>query len=208
MAETATFTRAQVLAHRRSPAQHLAAEMDRGSGAAVALREVPFLTQTALRAIPDGPAGRALESALGVVLPRRCGEVAKGPDGLEVLWLAPDEFLAVAPDEADSGILATEYADRLAESLGTHRGQVVDVSANRATLELSGPRARSVLDKSVRIDLHPRVFPVGQALVTPLGATPAILWRTGETTWQVLVRSSFATHVTRWLLDGMREYLC
>ncbi|MFH5822857.1 sarcosine oxidase subunit gamma [Georgenia sp. AZ-5] len=197
--------RAEVLAHRRSPAHHLHTEMEQGSAGAVRLREVPFLTQIALRAVPGTPAGEALQAALGTSLPRHVGEVSEGPDELRVLWLAPDEFLAVAPDEAETGVLTTEYAEGLAAALG-RSGQVVDVSANRTTLELSGAAAQSVLDKSCRLDLHPRAFPVGAAVATQLAGTPAVLWRTADQTWQVMVRSSFATHVVRWLLDGMREY--
>lgn len=207
MVDSTTTDRPTVLEHRRSPAHEMAARLADGSGAAVRLREVPFLTQIALRAVPDTPAGAALEAALGASLPRHHGAVTHGPDGVQVLWLAPDEFLAVAQDEAESGVPTAEYADRLAAALGSQRGQAVDVSANRATFELSGPAARSVLDKSVQIDLHPRKFLVGSAAATLLGATPAILWRTDQETWRVLVRSSFAVHVASWLLDGMREYI-
>lgn len=129
-------------------------------------------------------------------------EMAQGSSAGAVLWLAPDEFLVVGPDEAESGVVAT----RLAATLAAQPGQVVDVSANRTTLELSGPRAREVLDKSCRLDLHPREFPVGQALVTLLESVGVILWRTGEDTWRVMPRGSFSTHVVRWLLDGMREF--
>lgn len=201
-----TPDRGQVLAHRRSPAHDLAETMERGSGDAVRLREVSFLTQVAIRAAPDSPASARLEDVLGTSLPRNVGEVTATRDGLSVLWVAPDEFLAIAPDERESGVGTTEFADRLAAALERHRGQVVDVSANRTTFELSGPQSRLVLDKSVRIDLHPRVFPVGSAVVTHLGATPSILWRTGDQEWRALVRASFAGHVAAWLLDGMREY--
>lgn len=199
-----------VLGHRRSPAQHLAEEMTAGSGAQVRLRELPFLTQIGLRAVPGTEAGDVLETALGAALPRRVGEVTGIPDGtgdLAVLWLSPDEFLLVAPDEAVSGVATTEYAGRLAGALGDRPGQVVDVSANRTTLELAGPRARTVLEKSCRIDLHPREFPVGRAVVTVLGTTPVILWHTAEETWRVMPRASFATHTVRWILDGMREFV-
>lgn len=201
---------AEVLAYRRSPAHELAGEMAAGSGPQVALRELPFLTQIGLRAVPGTAAGNALEAALGAALPRRVGEVTGSADGtgaVAVLWLSPDEFLAVGPDEAVSGVATTAQADRLAAALGAEPGQVVDVSANRTTLELSGPRARTVLEKSVRIDLHPREFPVGRAVTTLLEKTPVILWRTGADTWRVLPRASFATHVVRWLLDGMREFV-
>ena len=198
--------RARVLGLRRSPARGLEEEMRNGSGASVRLREVPFLTQVAIRATPGSDG--SLTQALGLALPTRVGEVAGAGDGngLAVLWLSPDEFLAVAPDEADSGVSPEAYAGRLADALGSGPGQVVDVSANRTTLELSGPQARSVLEKSCELDLHPRVFPVGAAVATLLGSTGVILWRTAEDTWRVMPRASFATHVVRWLLDGMREY--
>ncbi|MFM6848835.1 MAG: sarcosine oxidase subunit gamma [Terrabacter sp.] len=203
---TLTSHRARVLGLRRSPAQGLEQEMLRGSGAAVRLREVPFLTQVAIRATPgrDG----SLTETLGLDLPTRVGEVSGAADGSgpAVLWLSPDEFLAVGPDEADTGVSPQAYAAGLAHALGSEPGQVVDVSANRTTLELSGPRALSVLEKSCELDLHPRVFPVGAAVATLLGSTAVILWRTGVETWRVMPRASFATHVVRWLLDGMREY--
>jgi sarcosine oxidase subunit gamma len=206
-ASTAGIARAAVLGLRRSPAQQLAEEMRRGSGEVVRLREIPFLTQVALRVTPGR--GDALANALGVDLPTRVGEVSGAGDGsdLAVVWLSPDEFLAVGPDEADTGISPEAYAGGLADALGTDLGQVVDVSANRTTLELSGVRARSVLEKSCELDLHPRVFPVGTAVATLLGSTGVILWRTAEDTWRVMPRASFATHVARWLLDGMREYV-
>lgn len=212
MAENATLTAPRteaVLAYRASPVQHLAAEMAAGSGEQVRLRELPFRTQVGLRAVPGTPAGDALEAALGTSLPRRVGEVTGTPDGTgepAVLWLSPDEFLAVAPDEALTGVATSEYTGRLAGALGAEPGQVVDVSANRTTLELSGPQARTVLDKSCHLDLHPREFPVGRAVATLLDKTPVIIWHTAPDTWRVMPRASFAVHVARWLLDGMREF--
>lgn len=193
--------------HRRSPAHDLTEAMQHGSCVEVRLREVPFLTQIALRVWPGEEVASGLKGILGAGLPRGVGGVVSTPDGLALLWLGPDEFLAVGPDEVESGVRTDQLVDRLTGALGTARGQVVDVSANRVTLELSGPSARAVLEKSVRIDLHPRVFAVGSAAVTPLDTTPAIIWRTEEESWRVLVRASFAEHAVAWLLDGMREYL-
>jgi sarcosine oxidase subunit gamma len=199
--------RAAVLARRRSPAHDLRDQMTRGSGERVSLREVPFLSQLAIRAA-GVRSSAAVADALGVALPGRVGEVAGAADGtgVAVLWLSPDEFLAVGPDEAQSGVSPDAWSAEVARALGSEPGQVVDVSANRTTLELSGPCALQVLQKSCELDLHPRVFPVGAAVATLLDSTGVILWRTGEETWRVLPRASFATHVVRWLLDGMREF--
>lgn len=203
---------AKVLAVRRSPAHSMADLMTEGSGDRVALREVPFLTQVGLRAIPGDASGEAVEALLSVPLPRRVGEVVTGPEGLHVLWLSPDEFLVVGRDEAELGadeaaqLSPSALTARLSAALVGHRGQAVDLSANRTTLALSGPEARTVLDKSVRIDLHPTVLPVGQALNTLLGETPIVLWRTADHEWRILVRASFATHVAAWLVDAMKEF--
>lgn len=200
--------RAAVLACRRSPGGHLADEMAQGSGSAVALRELPFLTQLSIRVVPDGPGAAAVESTLGIRLPRRVGEVTGAADGSAraVLWLGPDEFLLVDQDEAVTGLAPARLAELLSDAVGDHAGQVVDVSANRTTLELTGPSARTVLDKSCRLDLHPRAFATGSARMTLLESTPVILWRTDTDAWRVLPRASFSTHVIRWLLDGMREF--
>jgi sarcosine oxidase subunit gamma len=200
--------RAAVLAHRRSPAHDLVEEMGQGSGERVRLREVPFLSQLAVRALSAGRSSAAVAGALGAALPSRVGEVTGATDGsgVAVLWLSPDEFLAVGQDEARSGLSPDAWTADVAQALDSEPGQVVDVSANRTTLELSGPCALQVLQKSCELDLHPRVFPVGAAVATLLGSTGVILWRTGEQSWRVMPRASFATHVVRWLLDGMREF--
>lgn len=203
---------ADVLALRRSPAASMADRMAQGSGERAALREVPFLTQVGLRAVPGEASGAAVEGVLSCELPRTVGTVSTGSDGLQVLWLAPDEFLVVGRDEAELRPTEAEQLSpsaltaRLATALDGHRGQAVDLSANRTTFALSGPEARTVLDKSVRIDLHPTVFPVGHAVSSLLGETPAVIWRTAEHEWQILVRASFAIHVAAWLLDGMKEF--
>lgn len=198
-----------VLGYRRSPAHHLAALMEETGGEQVRLREVPFLTQITIRAASP-EAVEALGDALDVVLPRAVGEVAQGQRAeggeVSVVWLSPDEWLAVLGDEAETGVASTAVVESLEVALGERRGQVVDVSSNRTTLELSGPRARAVLDKTIELDLHPRAFPVGRAVSTQVESVAVILWRTAEDTWQLMPRASFTEHVVRWLADGMREF--
>ena len=82
----------------------------------------------------------------------------------------------------------------------------MDLSANRTTFELSGSRARAVLEKSCSLDLHPRVFKAGTALATEIGHIPVVLFKTAEETFRLFPRASFADFLGRWLLDSMREY--
>lgn len=198
--------RSDLLSRRRSPLHRRESELADGSGDGVRLRELPFLTQVGLRAQIGSASASALESAVSGALPAGVGVVTALPYDRSILWLGPDEFLLIAPDEADGGPDPAAFAAELADALGSLPGQVVDLSANRTTLELSGPHAQDVLEKSCRLDLHPRVFVPGRAVATLLEGVGIILWRVNEQTWRVVPRSSFATHVARWLLDAMREY--
>lgn len=189
-------------ARRRSPAAHLvarfaAAEVTGPRG--VALREVPFRTMIGIRAVPGTAAGEQLETALGALLPTSCGQVAVGRSG-SVLWLSPDEFLLVS--DADH----TELTKSLAGALAGEPGSVTDLSANRTTFELAGPSARAVLEKGCPLDLHPRAFPAGSAYLTAIGSVPVIVWKTGDGSYEIMPRSSFADFLGRWLLDAMTEF--
>ncbi|WP_343212811.1 sarcosine oxidase subunit gamma family protein [Arthrobacter sp. Br18] len=95
---------------------------------------------------------------------------------------------------------------QLMAALGDLPGAVVDLSANRTTLELSGPSARGVLEKLCAADLHPRSLPVHSAVSTQLGLVPVVLWRIAAQTYRVMPRASFAEYAARLLLDGMIEF--
>jgi sarcosine oxidase subunit gamma len=187
---------------RRSPLHHLhdRLQAERVAGErGVALRELPFLGMVSIRVEPGSVASARLGERLGAALPEACGQVtSSGPHS--ALWLGPDEWLVVS--EADPGALAAD----LRHALAGDRGAVVDVSANRTVLELSGPAAREALEKGCPVDLHPRSFGPGRAVATTLGPVPVLLWQTGGTTYRVLPRSSFADYVARWLLDAATEY--
>lgn len=189
---------------RRSPASHLAAVLEAGSvqGKAV-LAETPFLTMAGIRVDPRSEEGARIAAVTGG-LPTRCGQV-DGADGVSVLWLGPIEFLVVAPEDAHDS-LGGSLIGSLTAALGAGSGQVVDLSANRTTFELSGSRARAVLEKGCSLDLHPRSFTPGTALNTEVGNIPVVLEKTGEESFRLFSRASFADFLGRWLLDAMREY--
>ncbi|WP_411730525.1 sarcosine oxidase subunit gamma [Paeniglutamicibacter sp.] len=187
---------------RASPLAHLVSALEQGSvqgDRGVSVREIAFTTQIGLRAEPGTQAHAALAAATGVGLPASVGRVAGNADGTAVLWSGPDEFLLVAPD-------GTELLGDLVDALGGAPGQVVDLSANRTVIELSGPGARLVLEKGCPADLHPRSFGVGTAITAALGPVPVLLWKSAEDTFRLLPRASFADYTARWLLDAMREF--
>ncbi|WP_426989179.1 sarcosine oxidase subunit gamma [Pseudarthrobacter sp. Y6] len=189
---------------RRSPASHLAAALEAGSiQGTVVLKEGPFQTMAGVRVDPRSEEGARIAAVAGS-LPARCGDVG-GTDRVTVLWLGPSEFLVVAPEEAHDS-LGGDLIGSLVAALGEAPGQVVDLSANRTTFELSGPRARAALEKGCALDLHPRSFTVGTALSTEIGNIPVVLQKTGEESFRLFPRASFADFLGRWLLDAMREF--
>ncbi|KNH16777.1 sarcosine oxidase subunit gamma [Arthrobacter sp. ZBG10] len=189
---------------RRSPASHLAPALEAGSiEGTVVLKEGPFQTMAGVRVDPGSEAGSRIASVVGG-LPARCGEVG-GTERASVLWLGPSEFLMVAPEEAHDS-LGGDLIGSLVAALGDAPGQVVDLSANRTTFELTGPRARAVLEKGCALDLHPRTFTAGTALNTEVGFIPVILLKSGEESYRLFPRASFADFLGRWLLDAMREF--
>lgn len=193
---------AALRALRRSPAADLAEAMAAAGGEQVRLTEIPYAVMTALRVTPGSLAAGRVEQVLGTPLPAGVGEVTAAA-GRSVLWLGPDEFLTWAPD----GTLdPTMSAHELGEAIGSDRGQAVDVSSNRTTLELSGPRSASVLAKSCALDLHRSAWPAGRAYASLLARIPVVLWRVEDETFRVLPRSSFAEHLAAWVMDGMNEF--
>jgi sarcosine oxidase, subunit gamma len=157
--------------------------------AAPFVRELSFLAMVNLRAtsFPHPLPG-----------PNRVGSL----DGRDVLWLGPDEWLVVGPP-GDAPAIET----LLHQALGDTHGSVVDVSANRTTLSVSGPHARDVLAKGCPIDLHPSVFGPGHCAQTLLARAQVILRQVdADPTYHVLVRGSFAPYLAEWLADATREF--
>lgn len=200
---------------RRSPLAHLddvfrtaAVPGERGVG----LREIPFLTMVGIRVRPGSAAAEAVAAAAGVPLPDGHGQVTGSAEGTSVVWLGPDEFLLVGPHDVGgppaggAGLSTDPVVPELVRALGDEPGAVVDLSANRTTLELTGPSARAALEKGCHVDLHPRAFGPGTAVATTLGPVPVLLWQTAEQTYRILPRASFADYTARWLLDAMTEF--
>jgi sarcosine oxidase subunit gamma len=116
------------------------------------------------------------------------------------LWLGPDEWLVVGPPGAGPEIVA-----ELHRALDGPRRSVVDVSANRATLEVSGPRAKDIMAKGCGLDLDRRVWQAGSCAQTLLARVPVILHEREQAT-RVLIRPSFSNYLVDWLLEAAVEF--
>jgi sarcosine oxidase subunit gamma len=148
----------------------------------------------------SGEAAGRVAQALGLALPFEPNTVATLGQR-SILWLGPDEWLVV-----DGATTAAEIEAAVRGAFVPDWGSVVDVSANRTIVELSGPHARDVLARGCSLDLHPRSFGPGRCAQTLLANTAVIVWQTDDApTFLILVRASFARHLARWLADAAAE---
>lgn len=180
---------------RRSPlACHSLAD---ASTAGLSLAERPFLAMVNLRV--DAAGAQRVGAALGFPLPVAPNTVTEGGPR-SALWLGPTEWLVVGP-----GGDAPELVALLNNALGDEPGSVVDVSANRTTIEVGGPHARELLEKGCALDLHPRAFNSGRCAQTILARAQVVLWQTTDG-YRLLVRGSFAGYLADWLVDAAGEF--
>jgi len=189
----------------RSPLSHNAGRLaaaTRASRGAIRLAELPFLAQLDIRLDAKGAAADAVALALGLPLPLEPNTVVRAGE-LAALWLGPDEWLLVGPPGTQR-----DLEGRIREAAGDEPVAVTDVSAQRTTLLVAGPRARDLLAHGCALDLHPRAFGPGRCAQTTLGRTHVVLIARDESRagFWLLVRSSFAGYLTDWLLDAGTEY--
>ncbi|MCF3130143.1 sarcosine oxidase subunit gamma [Streptomyces olivochromogenes] len=199
MADTA------LTAQHRSPladATDRLAAATRSCAGALRLAELPFLAQVNVRLDAKGAAADAVGLALDLALPLEPNTVVRA-GGLTALWLGPDEWLLVGRPG-----IQRDLESRIRSAAADEPVSVTDVSAQRTTLLVSGPRARDLLAHGCPLDLHPRVFGPGRCAQTTLGRAQAVLVSRDEPRagFWVLVRSSFAGYLTDWLLDAATEY--
>ena len=166
------------------------------------VRELPFLAQVDLRADPSDAALMArLTEVIGARAPTEPNTAVVSDDGTRhVLWLGPDEWLILGEPGT-----APPLERALREAIGAGRGAVVDVSANRTTLSVGGPRARDLLAFGCSVDLDERRFKPGMCAQTLLARANVIIVPVGpavEPAFRLLVRPSFAAYLAAWLSDA------
>jgi sarcosine oxidase subunit gamma len=114
------------------------------------------------------------------------------------LWLGPDEWLLLAPEERGTALDAA-----LSGALAGQPASLVDVSHRQVGLVVAGPHAAELLNAGCPLDLDPTVFPVGMCTRTILGKVEIVLWRTADDTFRIEVARSFAPYVVELLREAM-----
>ena len=163
----------------------------------VQLAALAPITRLSIRA--GAAASTAIGLALGVLLPTvPCRSVITRDRA--ALWLGPDEWLIVAPENA------SDLAALALKSVHGQPASIVDVSHRSQTLEIAGPRAAWCLNAFCALDLDPRAFPVGMCTRTLLGAAEIVLWRIAAEVFHVDVARSFVPYAWACLEQARLEF--
>lgn len=173
-----------------------------GTAAKVSIREVPGLYTLDLRIAPGSTAQVAITAALGTELPAKTGQMqtatVHGGGEAYILCLAPDWWLMVGYEDAEQ---------KLAPLKDQHHFSIVDVSGQRTTIELEGPHAREVLAHLWEQDLREKSFPVGSVSQGLIAKAPVIVCHIAPLRYRIMVRSSFAVHVWKAVVDAGVEWV-
>jgi sarcosine oxidase subunit gamma len=154
----------------------------------VIVAERPWPRAFCVVAVEMAPAAPAPD--LAFALPGAGRSAVSGQ--LQSFALGPGRWLVVGPNEAFA---------QLAERLPAGH-EAVELSDAHAVLHVSGPKVREVLARIAPIDLHPRVFRVGDVAATRSGGLDLLLWQIDATPrFGIAVGRSYAGSLARWLMD-------
>jgi sarcosine oxidase subunit gamma len=111
-----------------------------------------------------------------------------------------DKWMAVQP-KTDGPALVAALRDALGDT-----ARLADQSHGQVAIEIDGPAARDVLAKGVAVDLHPKVFAVGDAALVAINHVHVLLWRSGLDGYTLVVMRSFARDLWAFLTTMAGEY--
>ena len=141
---------------------------------------------------------KAAEEALGLVLPKDVGEVARS-ETCRAFWLGPDMWLLLAPAAE-----AVETSQKLAVLTAPFlHASFVETTETRAWLRLQGPFARQTLMKLTERDLRDSAFPVGACIGLLLGPLHALMERVDEDTYLIAGPTSSAEFLAAMIRDSL-----
>ena len=118
---------------------------------------------------------------------------------LSLAWAGPETWLAIGSTRPD-------FETELKAVVG-QAASIVDLSDQRVVMRMSGPMTRAVLAKGVTIDLHPRVFAVGDTAITLLAHITTQLWQVDDVpTFDLVAPRATARDMFHWLTVSAAEF--
>ena len=118
-------------------------------------------------------------------------------DGVQCLWISPDEFWLVHSQQQKADIW------NKIESLPIEMS-MVDNSAAYGVLEFIGGKVNKLLSRWMSYDLSGSLNS-GKVVSTTLGQAPVIVFRTSEGKLMMMVRHSFSHYVAGLLKDSAKR---
>jgi heterotetrameric sarcosine oxidase gamma subunit len=95
---------------------------------------------------------------------------------------------------------------QLRSAIGPNIGAVTPLSHSLVCISIEGTGARTFLDQSILLDLHPEVFRTDDFAMTCVDHTPALLIRAQELTYHLYVMQTFAQWTWDGLIDGALRF--
>jgi len=178
--------------------------MNIGTVDKVAIRELRGLHTIDLRVQPGSATHTAVTKALGSDLPLKPGlssviSIAREADAY-AFCLAPDWWLIVGLPNVEQQLAPLRLNN-------DYHFSVVNVGGQRTTIELEGPKVREELAHLWEQDLREKSFPVGSVSQGLMAKAPVIVFHIARFRYRVMVRSSFALHLWKALVDAAEEWM-
>lgn len=147
----------------------------------------------------DAALRSAVAGALGLDLPHSGSSASNG--SATAIWIAPEAWLIL-----HEGPHGDELIRELTSACGA-TASIADQTWGKSVLRISGARARDVLAKGCRIDLHQRAFGPSNSAVTPIAHIHAALLQVDAApTFDLIVPSTLARDFVEWLRLGAAEF--
>ena len=140
------------------------------AGLSIRIEDAGLQGMIALRGDAASPAFRKAVEGAVAPLPEIRRVSTRGDRTL--LWMAPDEWLALVP-HGDAAAVLTDLGEAMA---GEHH-LAVDVSDARAVFRLTGDGVREALAKGAPVDLSRAAFGVGDLRRTDVAGARSLLMR-------------------------------
>ena len=157
------------------------------------------LVQVMTRKGRDADVHAAIRNAFGLDLPAPLRAASSGET--TAIWIQPGMWMLSAPGHAE-GAMARRAKDAAGDA-----ASIVDQSHGKTVLVLSGAKARAVMAKGCRLDLHPSAFKPGHSAVTQVAHIGCMLRQVDDIpSYEMLVPSSFAETFFGWLTHSAAEF--
>jgi sarcosine oxidase subunit gamma len=187
---------------RESPLHYVTAQAisDNCTNPGVVIVEQAHMGHLNLRGNPQNKMFRqGIADVLGIQLPLEPGCCACS-EQCRLYWLGPTEWLAIVPGGTEAAVEA-----KLREALSGHFA-VTDVSGGQTILSLSGKAVDNVLKKSSVYDFHSSQFPQGRCVQTTFAKASALISKTADDAFDLVIRRSFSDYLFNWIIDAASEY--